>query len=160
MGVFDEFPYLAMSAPELPSILQRIVDMMSATGNKIIICGSSQRMMQGFVLKYSEPLYGRAREILPIRPLSFRWMKEAFPKATSRERLELWAVYGGVPRYWALAQSDEDVLSGIRSNIMNPLGILHDEPQTLLIDEVGDLAKASSVLCCLSSVREPTVCPR
>ena len=68
--VVDELPYLVESSPELPSVIQRIVDGLRTEGKKIILAGSSQRMMQGFVLKQSEPLYGRAREIMPILPLS------------------------------------------------------------------------------------------
>ena len=93
--VLDEFPYLVEKDEALPSVLQRIVDTIVSTGHKIVICGSSQRMMQGLVLKASEPLYGRAREILPIRPLGFGWLREAFPKMTPFQRLQLWCVCGG-----------------------------------------------------------------
>ena len=144
--VLDEFPYLVRMAPELPSIIQRTVDVFADTGNKIIICGSSQRMMQGFVLSAGEPLYGRAREIIKVEPLEFKWLKSAFPNRQKRELLCLWAVYGGVPRYWEIAQSDANWLESAKRNIFNPLGVLHDEPQFLLMDEVGDFAKASSLL--------------
>lgn len=144
--VLDEFPYLARMAPELPSIIQRIVDVFGDTGKKIIICGSSQRMMQGFVLSASEPLYGRAKEIIRVEPLDFKYLELAFPNMSLDELLRLWAIYGGVPRYWELAQGDSDWLTSVKRNITNPLGILHDEPQFLLMDEVGDIAKASSLL--------------
>lgn len=104
--VFDEFPYLVEQDEALPSILQRIVDRLQDTGKKIIICGSSQRMMQGFVLKASEPLYGRAREILPIAPLKFEWMKAAFPQLSSWNRLKAYGVWGGVPRLSRRGASD------------------------------------------------------
>ena len=144
--VLDEFPYLAASSPELPSVLQRIVDGIEASGRKIVICGSSQRMMQGFVMSASEPLYGRAQEILRLGPLPFEWLDRAFPGRTEPELLAIWTVFGGVPRYWELAAADADVLTSIRRLVVDPLGVLHDEPQFLLMDEVGDYAKASSVL--------------
>jgi AAA+ ATPase superfamily predicted ATPase len=37
-------------------------------------------------------------------------------------------------------------MESVKHNIFNPLGVLHDEPQFLLMDEVGDFAKASSLL--------------
>lgn len=144
--VLDEFPYLVESSPELPSVLQRIVDGIEASGRKIVICGSSQRMMQGFVMSASEPLYGRAREILRLAPLPYEWLGRAFAGRTAEELLAIWTVFGGVPRYWELAAADADIISSIQRLIMDPLGVLHDEPQFLLIDEVGDYAKASSVL--------------
>ena len=144
--VFDEFPYLVEQDEALPSILQRIVDKLRDTGKKIVICGSSQRMMQGFVLKASEPLYGRAREILPIVPLRFGWMKEAFPELSPWERLKSYGVWGGVPRYWEIQAEEPDLWSAVRRNVCSPLGVLRNEPQFLLLDDVGDVAQASAVL--------------
>lgn len=144
--VFDEFPYLVEQDSALPSILQRIVDRLPETGKKIIICGSSQRMMQGFVLKASEPLYGRAREILPVAPLDFRWMKEAFPRLSPWERLKSYGVWGGVPRYWEIQAEEPDLWAAVRRNVCSPLGVLRNEPQFLLLDDVGDIAQASAVL--------------
>lgn len=144
--VLDEFPYLVASTPELPSVLQRVVDGIESGGRKIVICGSSQRMMQGFVMSAAEPLYGRAREILRLEPLPYEWIGRAFPGRTEAELLATWTVFGGVPRYWELAAGDADIATSIRRLILDPLGVLHDEPQFLLMDEVGDYAKASSVL--------------
>lgn len=144
--VLDEFPYLVRNAPELPSILQRTVDSLGDSGKKIVICGSSQRMMQRLVLDSSEPLYGRAKEILKIEPLGYEWMAKAFPKRTPFERFAYWAVFGGVPRYWELTAGDGDLMESIRQHVMSPLGVLHDEPSHLVIDEVSDFAKASSIL--------------
>jgi len=143
--VIDEFPYLVEASRELPSILQRIVDGLAETGRKIIVCGSSQRMMQGLVLKANEPLYGRAAEILPIRPLLFGWLKRAFPKASAGERLRMWGAWGGVPRYWELQQRSKTLVEALR-NHLSPLGVLRHEPECLLMDEVGDVAQASAVL--------------
>jgi AAA+ ATPase superfamily predicted ATPase len=103
-------------------------------------------MMQGFVLSAGEPLYGRAREIIKVEPLEFKWLKSAFPDRSNRELLRLWAIYGGVPRYWEIVETDINWMESAKRNIFNPLGVLHDEPQFLLMDEVGDFAKASSLL--------------
>ena len=40
----DEFPYMVKKSPELPSILQKIIDTKTVKYN-IILCGSSQTMM-------------------------------------------------------------------------------------------------------------------
>ena len=144
--VLDEFPYLAQRDEALPSVLQRICDVLPETGHKIVICGSSQRMMQGFVLKQSEPLYGRAREIMPIAPLPFSWMKSAFPSWQPIDRLKAWGVWGGVPRYWELQAEERDLWKCVRRNVCSPIGVLRNEPQFLLLDDLGDTAQASAVL--------------
>lgn len=143
--VLDEFPYLVKRSPELPSVLQRLADRLPESSRKIVVCGSSQRMMQGVVLDESAPLYGRCREILHIRPLSWEWTAKAFPALSPHRRLERWAVWGGVPRYWELDGGGtlSDVL---RREVFSPLSVLRNEPQFLLLDNVSDPVQAASVL--------------
>ena len=63
----DEFPYLVKSSPELPALLQKMIDSRLLKYN-LIICGSSQQLMQGLVLDGSAPLYGRADQMLKLPP--------------------------------------------------------------------------------------------
>lgn len=99
--VIDEFPYLVSTAPELPSILQGFVDH-ELKKNKFIlaIAGSSQRMMQGLVLDSNAPLYGRAQELLPIRPVEVNYIKQALSLKNSKDTVKAHSVWGGIPRYW------------------------------------------------------------
>ena len=114
----DEFPYLAQADPALPSILQRYID---RPDGQIawILCGSSQRMMGSMVMDRKAPLYGRAREIIKVEPLSAGWLKQALALASS-EAVEAYATWGGVPRYWELARNTTvnskrwKILSGTR----------------------------------------------
>ncbi len=144
--VLDEFPYLAEQSPELPSVLQRIADGIRESGQKIILCGSSQRMMQGLVLRENEPLYGRAREIVKLAPLSFRWTKEAFPGLSAWERFKRYAVWGGIPRYWEACQGLGGLRETLRELVFSPQGVFHDEPNFILQDDLADAVQASSIL--------------
>ena len=117
--VLDEFPYLVEQAASLPSILQRIVDKLRESGQKIIISGSSQRMMQGLVLSPNEPLYGRAMEMLNIKPLDFRWLKVAFPKLSPMACLEYYGVWGGVPRYWEIVERAGGLKEALRDQVFH-----------------------------------------
>ena len=144
--VIDELPYLVERSPELPSVLQRIADGLRPTGKKMILCGSSQRMMQGLVLNENEPLYGRAREIVKLEPIRFRWMKNAFPSLSAWERFCLYAVLGGVPRYWETFQGEDDMWSALREQVFSPQGLFHDEPNHVLQDDLQDSVQATSVL--------------
>ena len=144
--VIDELPYLVERSPELPSVLQRIADGLRPTGKKMILCGSSQRMMQGLVLNENEPLYGRAREIVKLEPIHFRWMKQAFPAMSAWERFCLYAVLGGVPRYWETFQGEDDMWAALREQVFSPQGLFHDEPNHVLQDDLQDSVQATSVL--------------
>lgn len=135
--VIDELPYLIVTSPEFPSILQRFVDHEAKRAKLIIaLCGSSQRMMQGAILDASAPLFGRAKEIIKLGPISVGYMKEALGIEQPREIIETYAVWGGIPRYWELVKSNgKSFLENIDDIVLNPMGALHDEPNRLLLEE-------------------------
>ena len=99
----DEFPYLVKSSPQLPSVLQRLIDQNRAKPLHLVISGSSQRMMLGLVLDASAPLYGRAQEIVPVKPLGAGWIGKALKLSRATDLLDAYSLWGGIPRYWELA---------------------------------------------------------
>ena len=144
--VIDELPYLIEKSPELPSVLQKIADDLRKTGQKIIICGSSQRMMQGLVLDEKEPLYGRCRVIMKLEPIAYGWLKKAFPKESAFSRFANYAVLGGVPRYWEVCCDCGNLRAMMRDEIFSYQGLFHGEPSFVLKDDLDGAAQAASVL--------------
>ncbi len=142
----DEFPALVSVAPEVPGLLQKYIDQARARGPHLVLTGSSQRMMQGLVLDRTAPLYGRATEILKIAPLPCGWIRKALNPRDDRAAIEVYAVCGGVPRYWELVADFPDHETAVRSLVLSPLGVLHEEPFRLLLDDLRDLTQAASIL--------------
>ncbi|MEI6150812.1 MAG: ATP-binding protein [bacterium] len=143
--LLDEFPYLVQASPELPSLIQRYLDAPGLRKLNILLCGSSQRMMQGLVLDRTAPLYGRAREILRIEPLSAGWIRQGLSVAGDAA-IEAYAVWGGVPRYWELAATCRSLKGAIRELVLDRNGVLHEEPDRLLEDEMRSGSQAASLL--------------
>jgi len=144
--VLDEFPALVSAARELPSLLQKHVDRESSRGIHIVLSGSSQRMMQGLVLDRTAPLFGRAVEILKVAPLLAGWIQPALHLRDPIEAVRAFAVWGGIPRYWELAADLPDLETAVVRLALSPLGVLYDEPTTLLLDDTRDTAQAASLL--------------
>jgi AAA+ ATPase superfamily predicted ATPase len=144
--ILDELPSMVARAPELPSTIQKYVDRDPRRRTHLLVAGSSQRMMQGLVLDRSAPLYGRATEILKIDPLMAGWIGEALSIEDPNEAVVAYAHWGGVPRYWELAGDHPDLAEAVRSLILDPLGVLHEEPGRLLLDDLRDTFQATSVL--------------
>ncbi len=140
----DEFPYLVKSCPALPSILQKLLDSKELKFD-LIICGSSQQMMQGLVLDNKEPLYGRADEIIRLQAIPAAYLKEAIG-CTEKEAIEEYSIWGGIPRYWELRNNYEDIYSAIRNLVLDSHGVLYEEPSRLLQDEMRDTVQASTIL--------------
>ena len=94
----------------MPSILQKLFDNKESLPFHLVLCGSSQQMMQKMVIANNSPLYGRADEIIKITPMNIYWLKEAL-KCSYQEAVEEYSVWGGVPRYWEISkQSDYSFL--------------------------------------------------
>jgi len=146
--LFDELPYLVISSPELPSVLQQWNDHEAREARLVVaVAGSSQRMMQGLVLSAEAPLYGRAKEILELRPIDPQYLKAAFGRQTPTTLLENYTAWGGVPRYWELAVEERGTpASRVEQLALDPLGPLHREPDRILIEEVPSALEVRPVL--------------
>ncbi|MCQ2219118.1 MAG: ATP-binding protein [Paludibacteraceae bacterium] len=140
----DEFPFLVSQSPELPSVLQRLIDSNTLKFN-IIICGSSQQMMEKAILDSSEPLYGRATSIIKLLPLRLPYIQEALG-LTDVQAIEEYAVWGGVPRYWILRETESSLFSALEYHLLNVNGTLYDEPNLLFLDDMTQSTQAQSLL--------------
>ncbi len=146
--ILDEFPYLVLGSPELPSVLQQWIDHEAQDAKLVVaLAGSSQRMMQGLVLSSNAPLYGRAQEILEITPLEPSFIRVALKPKTDAEVVECYTAWGGVPRYWELAREETGTTrSRVERLVLDPLGPLHREPDRLLIEEIPSAVEVRPVL--------------
>lgn len=136
--IFDELPYWVSVSPDLPGILQRWVDHESKAAKLIVaLAGSSQHMMQGLALDAASPLYGRAREALALTPLGAGHIGEALHLTDPKACVMAYAVWGGVPRYWELAEPyGADLEAALDACMLDPAGPLHAEPDRLLVEEL------------------------
>lgn len=145
----DEFPYMVKHSPELPSILQRILDSKQLKYN-LVICGSSQRMMQEMILSQSEPLYGRANAILDIRPIPLPYLQEGLHLGPV-ETIEEYSVWGGVPRYWELREEYTSLSDAIRGMMLGPTTVLYDEPKRLFLDDMTVTVQSESLMAVIAA---------
>lgn len=140
----DEFPYLVKSCDVLPSVIQKLLNEKKLKFD-LILCGSSQQLMHGYVLNRQSPLYGLANEIIKMRPIPARYIGEAM-ECDAVQAVEEFAVWGGVPRYWELRRDYPDIETAIRKVLLDSQGPLIEEPQRLLRDDMRDTIQASTLL--------------
>lgn len=141
----DEFPYLVKVSPDLPSIIQKIVDNFQNRKFHLILCGSSQQMMKGLILDSASPLYGRSDEILKIAPLEPGWLMDALG-CKPQQAVTEYAVWGGVPRYWELRLEEKSFREALINIILDRYGVLHEEPARLFLDDMRESVQAFSIL--------------
>jgi len=135
--VIDELPYLLASTPELPAMLQNFVDHELKQAQLVLaLAGSSQRMMQGLALSSEAPLYGRATELFKLAPLPPGCIVDALAAGDAVQGVRAYATWGGIPRYWELAEAFDDHRDAVDALVLDPRGPLHDEPNRLLLEEL------------------------
>ncbi len=141
---WDEFPYMVKSCPSLPSVLQKLLNLRIFKFD-LILCGSSQQLMYSCVFDKKSPLYGLADEVMKLAPIPARYMAGAMG-CEAEQAVKEYAVWGGVPRYWELRKDYSDCDSAIRGLLLDPQGILSEEPQRLLRDDMRDTVQMATLL--------------
>jgi len=135
--VLDELPYLVEGSPPLPTVLQRWLDHDAAEARLVVaVAGSTQHMMHGLALASDAPLFGRAREAMALQPMPVGAAAEALGLDEPVDAVRAYAAWGGIPRYWELAEPFVvDLEAAVDRLVLDPLGPLHREPERLLLEE-------------------------
>lgn len=134
--VLDEVPYVAAADPSFVGTLRNWLDR-PGPRPALVVSGSSHRMMFDAVLGANAPLYGRAAEAFAVRPLRPGYLRDVFPDSSATEQVSLYSLWGGMPRYWELAEPfGTDFEAAMDALVLDPAGALHDEPDHLLRAEM------------------------
>jgi len=136
----DEVGYLIARAPEVPSIVQRLVDGHGTSSARFILCGSSVSMLTELTTA-NQPLRGRATLELVVEPFAYRTAAKFWSARDPVTALWLWAVVGGTPAYrdWCSAAPARvrDVPAWVADNVLEPTRPLHREGRIVVLEAEG-----------------------
>lgn len=141
---WDEFPYMVKSCPSLPSVLQKLLNMHILKFD-LVLCGSSQQLMYNCVFDKKSPLYGLADEVMKLAPIPARYMMEVLD-CDAEQAVREYAIWGGIPRYWELRRDYSNCDLAIEHLLLDTQGILSEEPQRLLRDDMRDTIQTATLL--------------
>jgi AAA+ ATPase superfamily predicted ATPase len=102
-------------------------------------------MMYNLTHDESSPLYGRTDADLGMKAIPVNYLQEAL-NLDAQETIEHYAVWGGVPRYWKLAESSASLKDAIWTHILSDMGALYEEPLRLFRDDMKDIVKTSTLM--------------
>ncbi|MHB1796444.1 MAG: ATP-binding protein [Acidobacteriaceae bacterium] len=153
--ILDEFPYLVAQTPELPSILQAWWDREGAHSPLFIVLCGSQLSAMAALGHESAPLFGRFNAgIFHIDPLHYEDVAcfyEGSPHYGVKEKLLMYGVFGGTPRYHALVDPSRPPSEEIITLLMQPRAILENEVRFLLSSEqIRDPAPYNAILAAIA----------
>jgi len=143
----DEYPYLASGNPSISSILQKHIDTSFRTTNLfLILCGSSMSFMENQVLGYKSPLYGRRSAQFHIKPFDYYDAGLFFPQSQYEDKMLAYAVCDGIPQYLNAVAECENVTDGICECFLKKTGVLYEEPENLLKQELREPAVYNTLI--------------
>ena len=144
--VIDEFPYLIESNRAIPSIFQKIWDLiLSEREFCLVLLGSSISMMEDHTLDYRAPLYGRRTAQLQLQPLKFKYLAEFLPYAME-DLVRVYGVTDGIPLYIQKFDPWLDFEENLRENVFRVGKFLYQEAEMLLKEELRETARYFAIL--------------
>jgi len=148
--VLDEFPYLILSNPNIPSIFQKIWDNILRKENiMLILCGSYISVMERKVINKKSPLYGRRTASFLLDHLDFVELKKFLPNYSTEDLINSWSVVGGVPAYLQKFDANLDFWENVKNNIAKG-SYLYEEAEILLRDEFREPKNYKLILKAIS----------
>ena len=139
--VLDELPYLLGHSPEIPSVVQELVDEardLSLPPARIIVCGSALSVMTE-LLSGTQPLRGRAHLDLTVLPFDYRTTAEYWGVSDPQLAFLLHTVFGGTAGYRPLVDeapaSVRQFGAWLGRNVLNPAHALYGEKDYLLRED-------------------------
>jgi uncharacterized protein len=153
--ILDEFPYLAAQTAELPSILQVWWDREGVHSPLFMVLCGSQLSSMAALGQESAPLFGRFNAgIFHIDPLHYEDVAcfyEGRRHYGVKEKLLMYGVFGGTPRYHALVDTSRPLAEEIVTLLMEPRAILENEVRFLLSSEqIRDPAPYNAILAAIA----------
>lgn len=160
--VLDEFPYLAATSPELPSVIQDAFDAARSEQSppfRLLLCGSAMSVMSD-LLSGQKALRGRVSVESLVKPFDFRQAAEFWGIDDPAAAFLVHAVAGGTPGYRSLLpgpapQSAAEFESWLLEGLLNPSSALFREADYLLTEDpaISDRALYQSVLAAIAQGR-------
>lgn len=145
--VIDEFQYIAKERPSILSELQVLWDEeLSRKNIFLILCGSAVSFIAKEVLGEKNPLYGRARTIMKVRPLPFQTTAQFVPECSVEDAFRGYAVLGGIPYFWQGINPRRSMTENLAANVLKADGFLNDEAQSVLRQEFRDPSTYNAIL--------------
>ncbi|MBF0491270.1 MAG: ATP-binding protein [Deltaproteobacteria bacterium] len=150
--VFDEFQWLVAASPELPSILQELLDTEWKKRRDIflILCGSYLGFMEKEVLGEKSPLFGRRSGQIFLKPFPYYEAALFHPRWSVVDKAKAYFICGGVPYYLLFFKDHSSIEKNIINHILSEFAPLFREPDFLLREELRELQKYYSILMSLA----------
>ena len=149
--VLDEFPYLADATPALSSIIQAWWDHRLAGARVTLVLSGSHVTAMKRLTASDQPLYGRRTGRVDVLPFDYYDAARFVPSWPARDKLRLYAIFGGLPGHLALIEPTQTLAANAARHLFDASGRLYDEAAHAFDSFLGDAAVHYSIVEAIAS---------
>ena len=145
--IIDDYQFFVAANRGISELICRFIDNKLDTGQlMLIICGSSEAVMESETLGYNSPFHGRRTAHIKLQPFTFFETKRYYSKFSPFDIAVIYGITGGIPRYLNLMDPSLPVEDNIKNMFFDPSSELFEEPANFLRREVRDPSYYNAVL--------------
>ena len=145
--IIDDYQFLVAANHGISDLICKHIDL-HLTGSQLmlIICGSSEPVMEKEALGYDSPYHGRRTAQIKVRPFTFFETKRYYTRFSPYDVAVIYGVTGGVPNYLDFMDPKLPIEENIKRAFFDASSPLFDEPANYLRREVRDPTYYNAVL--------------
>ena len=145
--IIDDYQFLVASNKNISELICRHIDHNLATGQlMLVICGSSEAVMESETLGYGSHFHGRRTATIKLNPLTFFETKRHYSKFSPFDIAVIYGITGGIPKYLNMMDPEMSIEDNIKNTFFNASSGLFEEPANFLRREVRDPSYYNAVL--------------
>ncbi|HXF57838.1 MAG TPA: hypothetical protein VNO34_09790 [Actinomycetota bacterium] len=151
--VLDEVPYLARSTPGFASVVQAVWDHLAAGTRLLLVLTGSAVGIVEMMLGPGGALRGRPTVTLRMDPLDPLAARALLPRLRSADFLQAYAACGGYPLHLRAWDPNGTVGENLFRLAFTPGGILLEDAQGILSEELPDVGGYPRILAAIGRGR-------
>lgn len=150
--VVDEFQYIIKSGDAfMEELIDFMHNMVQGMHVMFVLCSSSIGWVENsMVTKIGEAAY-ELSGFLKVRELEFEAMADFFPGFSMEQKVEAYAVLGGIPGGWKQFDDRLGIKENICRSILNHDASLHEEGQRIVREELRETGVYNTILASIAS---------
>jgi len=145
--IIDDYEYLTAANRSISELICRYIDMKYLDSRlMLVICGSSESVMESEALGYNSPFHGKRTAQMKLLPFTFFEAKRHYSGFSPYDIALVYGVTGGVPGYLEQMDPELSVEDNIKRSFFDASSYLFDEPGNYLRRGIRDPAYYNAVL--------------
>jgi len=145
--IIDDYQFLTSANSGISELICRHIDHKLIDSKlMLIICGSSEPVMEKETLGFDSPFHGRRTAQIHLQPFSFFDTKRFYSTFSPFDVAIIYGVTSGVPQYIEFMNPDTPIEENIKRAFFDTSSPLFEEPANFLRREIRDPTYYNAVL--------------